>query len=141
MTLARAAKASQQALAKALFSLAQNFPQQKQGDLDPLAEEATEDGAPLLPPLLAPVRSGLVQAVQKAGESTSIRPSLLGAPSRPVSSCQPRRKMCSPTKAQDVLATQAKVVAKQLLFYTQPNDCAGWDIQQSSALLGGGGKR
>ena len=70
------AKASQQALAKALFSLAQNSLPQKQSDLDALAEEAAEDGAPLLPPLLAPlrepVRSGLAQAVQAAKDPADL---------------------------------------------------------------------
>ena len=66
------AKASQQVLAKALFSLAQNSPPQKQSDLDALAEEAAEDWAPLLAPLRDPVRSGLVQAVQAAKDPADL---------------------------------------------------------------------
>ena len=62
------AKASQQALAKALLSLAQNSPPQKQGDLNALAEEAAEDWAPLL----EPVRSGLAQAVQAAKDPADL---------------------------------------------------------------------
>ena len=62
------AKASQQALAKALLSLAQNSPQQKQSDLDALAEEAAEDWEPLLAPLLEP----LVQAVQAAKDPADL---------------------------------------------------------------------
>ena len=66
------AKASQQALAKALLSLAQNSTPQKQSDLDALAEEAAEDWAPLLGPLREPVRSGLVQAVQAAKDPADL---------------------------------------------------------------------
>ena len=66
------AKASQQALAKALLSLAQNSPPQKQSDLNALAEEAAEDWAPLLAPLRDPVRSGLVQAVQAAKDPADL---------------------------------------------------------------------